>query len=130
MQGKHPRPSLGRSVPDHDAYAELMNDDEILEYLPFTAPNPDHTYIAVKSYWDHDPMRFTIYPHRRPSRPELIIVWDERNREIHAIHGVGTLDSDYLDLALLQIDPPRDLEHLYQLLAPTVDRRNEQAAEA
>ena len=120
-------PSFGRLVEDHGAFAAPLTDDELKEFMPYEAPNPDYEYIAIKSYYSYDPEKRERKPNMRPPRPELIITWDKANNEIRAITSVGFNAGNYHDLILQRLDKPRDLEHLYELLAPSVDARNNQA---
>lgn len=124
---RYARPSLGRMIPDHEAFATPMSDDELQEFMPYETPNPDYEYIAIKAYDSYDPEKRERKPHMRPPRPELIITWDKVGNEIRAITSVGFGRGDYHELILQYIDKPRDLDHLYELLAPTVDGRNTKA---
>lgn len=123
----HHRPSLGRLVEDHAAFATPLSEEEHREFLPFETPNSDHEYIAIKAYDYYDPEKRERKPHMRPPRPELIITWDKANKEIRAITSVGFNSGGYHDLILQRIDKPNDLAHLYELLAPSVDSRNTKA---
>lgn len=123
----YPRPSLGRLIPDHFAFAAPLTEDESREYLPHEEPNPNHEHIAIKAYEYYDPEKTERRPQMRRPRPELIITWDKANNEIHAITSVGFNSGGYHDLLLQRIDTPRDLEHLYELLAPSVDPHNQKA---
>lgn len=116
-----PRPSLGRLVEDHDAYAALLTDDELREYLPLTTPDPDHEYIAIKRYDFYDPEKVANHPHMRRPYPDLIITWDKRQNEIHAITGLATPTPGYYDLILRSIPTPTSLQHLLEVMQPTVD---------
>lgn len=118
----HPR-SFGRLVTDHEAYAEPLTPAELTELLPLLTPHPDHEYIGVKRYSLYDPEKRERRPQMRRAYPALIIDWDKTNNEIHAIHGLHLTQSPYVELLLGRIDPPRDLEHLYQQLEPSIDSR-------
>jgi len=104
-----------------------MSEDEIRDFLPYDTPNPDHEHIAIKSYGWYDPEKRARRPRMRAPRPELIITWDKKNNEILAITSVGLNSGGYHDLILQRIDKPRDLNHLYEQLAPTVDAHNTRA---
>jgi len=127
QRSRHSIPSLGRLVEDHGAFASPLTNDELKEFMPFEAPNPDNEYIAIKAYDYYDPEKRERKPNMRPPRPELIITWDKKNNEIRAITSVGFNTGGYHDLILQRLDKPRDLAHLYELLAPSVDARNNQA---
>ena len=120
-------PSLGRLVEDHGAFATQLSEEELREFLPYETPNPNYEYIAIKAYDYYDPQKRERKPNMLPPRPELIITWDKENNEIRAITSVGFNTGGYHDLVLERLDKPRDLAHLYELLAPSVDARNNKA---
>lgn len=119
---RHKR-SFGRLVPDHEAFAEPLTTVELAELLPHITPNPDHEYIGVKRYSFYDPEKRERRPQMRRPFPSLVIDWDKTNNEIHAIHGLDSTQAPYIELILGRIEAPRDLEHLYQQLEPSIDSR-------
>jgi|GEM_PF-5532519 len=130
MPGEHKRPSLGRLIDDHSAYADLLDEHELTELMPHVTPHPDHDHLAIRRYELNDPNLPALDPRARPPRPDLIITWDREANEIRAITSTGETSGAYHDLILRCIDDPRDLDHLIEMLAPTVDARDARAAQA
>lgn len=116
-----PRPSFGRLVEDHGAYAALLTSEELREYLPLITPDPNHEYIAIKRYDVYDPEKVANHPHRRKPHPDMIITWDKTNQEIRAITNIARTDPGYIDLILRKLPTPTSLQDLLDNMKPTVD---------
>mgnify|MGYP001028449619 CR=1 FL=1 len=116
-----PRPSFGRLVEDHGAYAALLTSEELREYLPLITPDPNHEYIAIKRYDTYDPERVARHPTRRKPYPDMIITWDKASNEIRAITNIARTDPGYIDLILRKLPTPATLQDLLETMKPTVD---------